>query len=84
MLIEWLIMLPLTIGQYIGSRQQEYRAGQYAASLGYDSELKTFLYKILDMDNHPSGLAGLLWRTHPKVGDRIRNFERADLIKQYA
>jgi heat shock protein HtpX len=75
-LIEWLIMLPLTIGQYIGSRQQEYRADQYAASLGYGSELKNFLYKILDLDEHPSGLLGIVWRIHPKIGDRIRKLEQ--------
>lgn len=72
------VWIPIFIGSCFGSRQEEYRADKYAAKIGYSDGLLSFLNKILDMDGRPSGFMGLLYRTHPKTGDRIRQLE--DLV----
>ena len=69
------VWIPIFIGAYFGSRQQEYRADTYAANIGYSEGLLMFLNRILDLDGHPSGFMGLLYRTHPKTGSRIRRLE---------
>lgn len=69
------VWIPIFIGSCFGSRQEEYRADKYAAKVGYSDGLTSFLNKLLDLDGHPSGFMGLLYRTHPKTGDRIRALE---------
>ncbi|GHV47059.1 protease HtpX [Synergistales bacterium] len=69
------VWVPIMAGACFGSRQDEYRADKYAAELGYSDGLLSFLNRILDLDGHPGGFMGLLYRTHPKTGDRIRRLE---------
>ena len=69
------VWIPIFVGACFGSRQQEYRADEYAAKIGYSEGLLSFLNRILDIDGRPSGFMGLLYRTHSKTGDRIRKLE---------
>jgi heat shock protein HtpX len=69
------VWVPISIGSYFGTRQQEYRADRYAAEIGYCDGLLVALDRLLDAEGQPSGFMGLLCKTHPKVGDRIRKLE---------
>jgi Zn-dependent protease with chaperone function len=69
------VWVPIFIGSCFGSRQKEYRADLYAARIGYRDELLSALNVLLDVDGHPSGFMGILYRTHPKTGERIRRLE---------
>jgi heat shock protein HtpX len=72
------VWVPIWIGAYFGSRQNEYRADKYAAEIGYSEGLLSFLNQIIDLDGQPSGFMGILYRTHPKTGDRIRSLEELE------
>lgn len=69
------VWIPIYVGAFFGMRQQEYKADKYAVELGFAPGLLGFLEGILDLDGHPSGFMGLLYRTHPKTRDRIRALE---------
>lgn len=74
-MIELLLILPLMLAKFLGSRFQEYAADRYAAEMGYGSDLASFLHKIIDLEGSPTGLWGFLYRTHPTPGARIRRLE---------
>ena len=74
-LFQIFVWIPIFVVSSFGGRQQEYRADLYTAQLGYSDGLLAFLNRILDLDGRPSGFMGLLYRTHPKTGDRIRRLE---------
>ena len=74
-LIEIFVMLPLTFGILFGSRCQEYAADRFAVEIGHGSGLLLFLHQILDEEGQPSGFFGVIWRTHPRTGERIRRLE---------
>jgi heat shock protein HtpX len=69
------VWVPIYIGAYFGIRRSEYSADRYAAEIGYSEGLLSFLNQIVDLDGSPSGFMGLLYRTHPKTGERIRRLE---------
>lgn len=73
--LQALVIVPLLMARAFGNQQQEYRADHYAATIGFGQELEGFLMSILDLDATPRGVIGLLWRAHPKTGDRIRKLE---------
>lgn len=77
-LFQLFVWIPIYAGACFGSRQQEYRADRYAAEIGYSEGLLSFLSSILDLDGHPSGFMGLLYRTHPSTGKRIKAIEDYD------
>ena len=72
--LDLLLIIPLSIAAVFGSRRQEYRADQYACTLGYGQELYDFLHKLLDSDSQPKGLS-IIWRTHPSHRNRLNNID---------
>jgi heat shock protein HtpX len=72
------VWVPIYIGACFGIRQSEYRADRYAAEIGYSEGLLSFLNQIIDLDGSPSGFMGILYRTHPKTGERIRRLEELE------
>lgn len=75
-LINFFVMLPLHIGEMLGSRQCEYRADQYAAQIGHGKGLYDYLYRLLDAEpSKNNGFLSLLYVSHPKTGDRLQRLE---------
>lgn len=80
-LVSFLIMLPLFIGEKFGSRLQEYRADKFALDSGHGQGLVNFLYRLMDVDTKASGVMAVLMRSHPVSGERIKRIE--DLLDSY-
>lgn len=73
--LDLLLVLPLSFAALFGSRRQEYRADQYACSLGYGDDLYNFVHKLLKSGyTVPKGLS-ILWKTHPNHRSRLHNIE---------
>lgn len=74
-ILDILLVLPLSIAAAFGSRRQEYRADEYACSLGYGNDLYNFIYKLLDSDYRPPKGLSVIWRTHPNPRNRLNKIE---------
>jgi heat shock protein HtpX len=70
------VWIPIFVGACFGSRRQEFRADRYAAQIGFGDGLLSFQNRTIDIEGHPNGFIGLLYRTHPKTGERIRRLEQ--------
>ncbi|MCC5468674.1 M48 family metalloprotease, partial [Pelosinus baikalensis] len=69
--LDLLLVLPLSFAALFGSRRQEYRADQYACSIGYGEDLYNFIHKLLTSDYTPPKGLSILWRTHPNHRSRL-------------
>lgn len=61
----------------IVSRKNEYRADQYACSLGYGIQLKYFLSRFMEgQDRRQRALRDILYASHPATYKRIERIEQ--------
>ena len=73
--LDLMLVIPLSIAAMFGSRRQEYRADEYACSLGFGDELYNFLHKLLNSDYHPPKGLSIIWRTHPSHRNRLHKID---------
>lgn len=72
--LDIILVLPLSFAALMGSRHQEYRADQYACSLGFGDDLYNYLHKLLASGSTESGIS-ILWSKHPSHRSRLNNIE---------
>lgn len=73
----WLVIKPLEVGNRYGSRVKEYRADRFAHEIGYGEGMQMLLTRFLDMEAAPSGkIANSLMATHPRSGKRLLALEK--------
>lgn len=72
-LIDLILLLPLRIGYFFGTRRTEYKADEFAIQLGFGHGLIHFLRLVPE---ERTSFFGSIWRTHPKVSNRIKRAEK--------
>lgn len=76
LVLDFLLVLPLSLAALFGCRRQEYRADEYACGLGFGKELYSFLLNLLNSNQKtPRGLS-VIWQTHPSNRSRLINIDK--------